>query len=539
MRKIFGSILFAVLFITPLLTPLPVMAQAAELRPSYMAIDSNRIVQNYALRFGLYNNFEFRGDSIAMPEGWTVEVKRGEVLVQRSLGSELVRDEFGWYSLRAASFDGTYNIKVLNQNNSMVLMNSFIVDSTKPFISVQPRTLTAGQEAQIRIYNTEGVLSSLEELGMSFEIFYFNNGTKVLSTTETGQPASNGLIARRASGEYRVAASAFSAAVSGNPNEYYIGLNRRDARNVLIGVDEGIFKVAQPLAGAPNGGNANPQPETQPEPDQPLPPVLEPESGESTGGRDLDEIGEPEPESMAQKLARPSLPDFRFSVPNITLNVCSDLTGHWGKELLEKLLANYDYPFVRRNNKTLCRPNEPVLRKVMISWILFLHHPEEAREARSLVIGDRDNPFIDLKDNDPFAKYVIKAYRLGLVSGKSGCARAQFFIGCRLGADEPVNRAELVTMLASPYFKNSEAELIDIKKKFPIFNPTTRFKDVTSDKVWYYGYLYFAHANEMIAGAAVGNNRFEAQLSRAVSFAEAAAILEKARGLAKKYERKY
>ncbi|PJC36840.1 hypothetical protein CO046_03570 [Candidatus Peregrinibacteria bacterium CG_4_9_14_0_2_um_filter_53_11] len=546
--------------IAPVLT-----VQAVEGDPVSVAFESNRVVANYGMSFGLYDNAQNKSTPLEFPEGWTIRLLRGNAEVSILTRDDLAQSADGWYRIAPTGQDGTYTLNFRNPQGSTVLTKAFTVASTNPFVTVFPPTAVPGQYVTLRVFNENGASLDVEGADLYFEIFGFlTTGRTSIIASNFGEGAEQ--VERLSEGVYRVTAPAYSAGVAGNPNVYTVSLFRNLSPRVTM--DAGEFKVANVPA---TGGEVLISDPAEPAQSDELPPVLEPEdTGASTNGADLDQIGNnqqsnqpeaqpteggqqqfstpPEPWTLPVPAQLPPLPAFvldadgaRQQNSNLSLGEgsqplsCSDLEGQWSKELISSLLAENIYPVSVVGDAVNCRPNDPIVRKMVTTWILAMTRPEDARAALDIDLETVTNPFIDLDENDPFARYVIKAYQVGLVSGKGGCARRDLVIGCKFGGDEVVNRAELITILTAPYFLNEDYELSPLTATQPASNPITRFSDISDGSAWFYGYLYFAVVNNMIQGLEVRPGVFEAQMGRPVTFAEAAVIINKGRRLGETY----
>lgn len=199
------------------------------------------------------------------------------------------------------------------------------------------------------------------------------------------------------------------------------------------------------------------------------------------------------------------LPNLRFGG-----GLCSDLSGHWGKSLIEGLLAKGKYPL---DDKGLCRPDSEIARERLMSWLMIVLYPGASTSGL-------ENPYSDL-DSD-FGSYVLLATKEGIVNGQGGCATLKT-AGCKFGTGATVNRAEILKMVILA--RGIEVDLADLKAKFPEKDPATMFSDGVKETDWFYPYLYFATANAVIEGIAVGDGKVKAAMNEGLTFAQAAKII--------------
>jgi len=207
--------------------------------------------------------------------------------------------------------------------------------------------------------------------------------------------------------------------------------------------------------------------------------------------------------------------------------VCSDLEGHWGKDLISALIDKNMYPFNDESDELTCRPGEELNKKTLMAWLIFVFHNSLAETALDYEVVDGNNPYGDLDNDDAFASYVIAATQAGIVSGEAGCAEKNDPENCKFNGDGIVKRSEFLVMLfKSTYlFTNTDKEIEALKTEHPDKDPIVLFEDVSDDSDWFYGYLYYASANDIIAGMLREDGKYDASMDSGLTFAQGAKII--------------
>ncbi len=196
--------------------------------------------------------------------------------------------------------------------------------------------------------------------------------------------------------------------------------------------------------------------------------------------------------------------------------VCSDIEDdYWGLEYIYPLIDEGLYPYIGNGLEVNCRSLETVLRKEFTSWLLEAYYPNEFADLGNVDVNN--SPFNDLDPSDQYTAAIIKAAELDIIHGHPG----GYF-----KPDDPINRAEVLKILlrSSNLFMAEDDEFTALVDEHAldlvIVDPVMRFTDVQSD-FWYYRYLYYAVAEEIIQG--YGDNT--AKMERGVLFSEAAKML--------------
>ena len=196
--------------------------------------------------------------------------------------------------------------------------------------------------------------------------------------------------------------------------------------------------------------------------------------------------------------------------------VCSDLDENfWGYEIITELLNENFYPIKLENSEVQCLPNESITRSVFVAWLIVKYYPEEVQNFDNSLLDDI--PFSDISKDDPYAPYIMIAYEENIING---------YDDGTFKKDDFINRAELIKILLESLnlFENTPQELDSLKNAYPDSDPFNLFADISRGDEWFYPYLYFSTAHEMIVGRVYGNIK-KADMSLPVSYSEAAKLL--------------
>ncbi len=199
--------------------------------------------------------------------------------------------------------------------------------------------------------------------------------------------------------------------------------------------------------------------------------------------------------------------------------VCVDIDGHWAYEILTELLASRVYPISRVDGEIFCRPDEEISRAEFVVWLLVFSHPEEVMDMAWGWDAD-DIPFSDLEPDNPYTPYIMLAHELGIIHGYGDGT---------VGVDNTINRAELLKILLTSLgvFTGTDEEIAELEAEYPDKAPVLLFEDIDHEDEWYYPYLYWAAAHDVIEGRTEevdGEEVRMASMGSPITYAEAAKL---------------
>jgi len=207
-----------------------------------------------------------------------------------------------------------------------------------------------------------------------------------------------------------------------------------------------------------------------------------------------------------------------------TVFECSDVEKEfWAYEIIQQLLDLRLYPVERTSGEVKCKPATEVTRASFTAWLIVGYYPDLMNNFDSNLLNDI--PFSDLTEDNKYAPYIMIAYSQGIINGHSDGT---------FKPDESINRAELlkITFESLGLFNSTADELNFLKESYPEKDPIKLFEDINDDESWFYTYLYYATANDIIIGRTYTINGVDVKrsdMALPVLYAEAAKVLHLAR----------
>lgn len=214
-------------------------------------------------------------------------------------------------------------------------------------------------------------------------------------------------------------------------------------------------------------------------------------------------------------------PEENAQEDTIVTVTCSDLEiAHWASSIINTLMGSNMYPYEDNSGNIICEPQKFITRGELVDWLVTSNFQEEfvsyAMPATSI--------FSDLSEEHEDFDAISFAHDFGIVSG---------YPDGSFKPDQLVNRAEALKIILKSLqlFEGSTEELDWLKNLTPSQDPKKLFSDVDSEDSWYYPYLYFASANNVIGGRDYGTGQFVAEMDFPITKSELAKILSLARAL--------
>ena len=175
-----------------------------------------------------------------------------------------------------------------------------------------------------------------------------------------------------------------------------------------------------------------------------------------------------------------------------SLKDCSDLAKeYWAYTFIKSLLDSNMYPVVSDNNTILCQPKQESTRAEIVRWLVLITNPEAVATLKYAKL--ETSPFSDLTVENEYTPYIIVAKETGIISG---------YADGTFRPDSKINRAGLLKILLGKLKKveGTKEEVKLLKEKFPDRDPVKLFADIKDENAWFYPYLYYATANNIIEG---------------------------------------
>lgn len=540
------------------------------LRPVGISLMSDQVTPGFEMKFQIFETLNERQNvNHGEPEEWpadylleleyNLDYPAGVWGVHRVfMMNNLTSYADNTYGFVVPETVGYYKVTVKDSLGEKFISEIFQV-AEEPFIVVD-RVVAPGGDVVLKIYDEDGNPWNINVWGdeinaadeHSIDVYKIGNAGFV-SHASIGMGGRGIQISDNQDGTYTYLAG-------DSEDDYYVRLYKGSG-NSLIEFDSTSYDVY---------GEAVEEDEDEEEDDgdEDLPDVLEPETGDDDY-EDVCDPGEYCPEDDEEEAddeddddddddrdfslntaAHANLPNFSFVnwSPKIILiedfsydeydfesdgydlmedsYACDDLQGHWSMELVGNLLKGSKYPVEESEDKHLCRPDKEITREKLMAWLLFVFYPDLADEAQALDYLTVDNPYIDLDED--FGPYVLMATKVGIVHGQNACAKEKT-ANCKFGNRSTVNRAEILKMAIEA--KGIEISIDELKAKYPDKDPVLLFEDLNDDEDWFYSYLYFATANNVIQGIQLGNDKFNAAMNQGLTFSQAAKIITLINGL--------
>lgn len=539
--------------------------------PTSISLMSDKVTPGFGMEFQIFETPNVRqninrGEAMAWPDDYLLEIEYNTEYPAGVWGVHRVYSENDFsalddntYRFNVPDVSGWYRLTVKSGVGDRYASEIFEIVE-EPFMVVD-RIVEPGENVSVKIYDENGELWDIDSWGSAanqynFDVYGIGNAGFV---THAGLGmANNGshAVTDHENGNYTYAAG-------NTQGEFYVGLQRGSGAS-LVELDSTSYDV---YGSADNEGDDDESEDEDDEEDdededEDLPEVLDPEDFEDdSDDSDVCDPGEYCPEDDDEEdedgddnsgrrfsfntAARAELPDFHFVnwAPKIILDedfsyddydfeldsyelvedpyTCEDLGEHWGKNLIQNLLSSGKYPVeISDDEKHLCRPDKEVSREKLMAWLLFVFYPDLADQAYVLELEEAENPYEDL--DEEFGPYVLMATNAGIVHGQDGCAKNKE-VNCKFGNGSTVNRAEILKMAIEA--SGIEFSVEELKAQYPEKDPIKMFTDIKNDKDWFYGYLYFATAHDVIQGVQVGDNKYEAMMGSGLSFSQAAKII--------------
>jgi hypothetical protein len=533
--------------------------------PTSISLMSDKVTPGFGMEFQIFDEPNRRqnvnhGEAMAWPDDYLLEIEYNTEYPAGVWGVHRVYSEGDLaaladniYRFNVPDTAGWYRLTVKNGIGDRYASEIFeIVD--EPFLVVD-RIVEPGDDVVVKIYDENGDLWDIDSWGnganqYSLDVYGIGNAGFV---THSGLGMANNGSHQMTDNEN----GTYTYDAGNTQGEFYVGLQRGSGAS-LVELDSTSYDVYG------NGGSDDEEEEDEDsddDEDDDLPEVLDPEDYEDDDeDEDVCDPGEYCPEEDEEEdddddnsgrrfslniAAHAKLPKFEFVnwAPKIILEegfsyddydfesdsydlvedpyTCADLGNHWGQTLIQNLLNSSMYPVeVSDDDKHLCRPDKDITREQLMAWLLFVFYPDLADQAYDLDFDGAENPYEDL--DEEFGPYVLKATEAGVVHGEDGCAKTKK-VNCKFGNGNTVNRAEILKMAIEA--SGIEFSVEDLKAQYPEKDPIKMFTDIKNDKDWFYGYLYFATAHDVIQGVQVGDNKYEAMMGAGLSFSQAAKII--------------
>ncbi len=541
--------------------------------PTSISLMSDKVTPGFGMEFQIFDEPNRRqnvnhGEAMAWPADYLLEIEYNTEYPAGVWGVHRVYFDHDFtvlddntYRFNVPEEAGWYRLTVKNGVGDRYASEIFEIVE-EPFLVVD-RIVEPGSNATVKIYDENGELWDIDSWGNAadqYSLDVYKIGAIGFDThAELGMSVDGDYaITDNENGTYTYSA--------GNvEEEFYVGLQRGSGASFaeLDSTSYDVFDRDGEDSDEDDDVDVNDDDDEDEDEDDDddLPEVLDPEDFEDEDDdEDVCDPGEYCPEDDEEDddsddnsgrrfsfnaAARAGLPGFDFvnCTPKIILSEdfsydtydfesdaydmvenpynCVDLEGHWSKGLIQKLLNKGKFPVeISDDEKQLCRPDKEVTRERLMAWLLFVFYPELAEEAYDLDYDSAENPYEDLDEN--FGPYVLMATEVDIVHGEDGCAKNKE-VNCKFGNGNTVNRAEILKMAIEA--SGIEFSVEDLKAQYPEKDPIKMFTDIKNDKDWFYGYLYFATAHDVIQGVQVGDNKYEAMMGAGLSFSQAAKII--------------
>lgn len=562
--------LMSLLIVTTMSASLLILPAFAtgENRPLGISLMSSKVTPGAEMRFHLYDEPNARqninkggiiplGNDLLVDLEYMVNYPGGVWGISRVFTADFLDAAAGGgYSFTVPEEEYYYRLSVKSADGESRYVSEIFEVVSEPYATMDERVIETGDTVHFTLYDENGNRWQMggnqwSRVNNMYYIDVFGTGRNgFIDQADLGMNDSGHTIVDNGNGRY-------SFPAGNEPGDFYLGWNFGTGRDFRE-IDSTSYEVIQGDGVVANDDVVDDNEDE----DSDLPPILEPVYDEDA--EDICDPGEfcPEDEDeddngghgdfRISSVIRANLPNFHFiglrrnifedddfdlsgydyendpdDVVVEEIYSCDDLEGRWSADLINNMLAQNIYPTKKDGEKTKCRPDEDMPRKNLMAWLLFSFYPDLADSALNLDPANVTSPYTDLDGNDPFTPFVLTATFAEIVSGKNNCATAGFSIGCKFGSEETVNRAEILKMVfeSSGLFTNTDEEIADLKVKYPLKDPILMFEDMDDDSAWYYGYLYFGTANGIINGFELGNGKFEAGMSKGLTFEQSAKII--------------